>query len=455
MARFDLTSLSVAFDMEAPGIDFDSGSLHGSTRFDYASTAGDMIEVSGRGFAAGVGSIPQGGTADGVAITLENGVQTTPDITIDGFSRAISSFVFDEGDASQAPGYVRAESNQFWSALLGGDDRVVIGDAPDELHFAGDGVYVEISEGRASGGDDVISGGLQAGSGLYGDYFSLSEGVIDGGADEITATYLGPFRFHADAPGVELADVTVVGDVREVEDDTTVFGGDDVLTLRRGGLAAGDAFLVNGGLVGGDDRITGGGAVRLVGDAWDVEVGANVTGGDDVLRGGRGSQILVGDFGALQDDSAIGGDDIIRGGRGDDFIFGEFEIGRIGRVKQGADRLFGNAGDDHIYGQAGFDKLWGGTGDDVLSGGPGRDVIFTGSGHDTVEVGPLDGFEVVRDFDLSFDHIDLTTSATSFDDLEIRERRGDALIVSDHTRILLVGVDGDDLDASHFDIHSV
>ncbi|GAA6200996.1 S8 family serine peptidase [Aquicoccus sp. SU-CL01552] len=78
--------------------------------------------------------------------------------------------------------------------------------------------------------------------------------------------------------------------------------------------------------------------------------------------------------------------------------------------------LIGNRGDDRLSGRRGDDDLFGGEGDDVVRGGRGRDVIVGGEGDDTLwggrgrdvfvfETGA--GTDVIRDFDIEKDALEI------------------------------------------------
>ncbi|KZL21428.1 Lipase precursor [Pseudovibrio axinellae] len=103
-------------------------------------------------------------------------------------------------------------------------------------------------------------------------------------------------------------------------------------------------------------------------------------------------------------------DDLLRGNSGDDGLEGF----------AGNDHLRGEDGNDRLLGGAGDDILEGGDGDDVLHDGQGADFLIGGDGADTfcfVDDGQLD---VIDDFDVGEDVIDLSAAGvTSFAELEI------------------------------------
>ncbi|KZK83722.1 Lipase precursor [Pseudovibrio sp. W64] len=101
------------------------------------------------------------------------------------------------------------------------------------------------------------------------------------------------------------------------------------------------------------------------------------------------------------------------------------------RGNDGDDALEGFAGDDHLRGEDGNDQLLGGSGDDILEGGDGNDVLRDGAGRDFLVGGDgADTFcfaddgvkDVIDDFDVGEDTIDLSAAGvSSFSELDIDE----------------------------------
>ncbi|MBS0126802.1 TRAP transporter substrate-binding protein DctP [Thetidibacter halocola] len=180
----------------------------------------------------------------------------------------------------------------------------------------------------------------------------------------------------------------------EGPDDIAALGGDD----RVAGLGGDDSLYGNTGndtLLGGegDDRLDGGnGDDSLAGaDGADTLLGGK---GYDTLRGGDGNDRVVGGDGRdlaylgggddLFFDNAQGGvngrdtvwanagNDTVQGGNGDDVFYGE----------GGADLILGRLGNDRLFGGDQNDTLRGGDGNDVVAGGNGRDRAFLGAGND-------------------------------------------------------------------------
>ncbi|WP_342640293.1 Ig-like domain-containing protein [Rhodoligotrophos ferricapiens] len=160
----------------------------------------------------------------------------------------------------------------------------------------------------------------------------------------------------------------------------------------------------------GDDRITGG----LRADQLDGGEG------DDQIRGSIGNDILKGDAGDDELDGGIGNDKLI-GGEGDDV-------------------LKGGLGHDELDGGAGDDQLSGSIGNDILKGGEGNDVMSGGLGADTFVFAENAGSDIITDFGLGADVIDL--AALDFADFEDVLA---ALEESDEGVVLSIDDSGDNL----------
>jgi RTX calcium-binding nonapeptide repeat (4 copies) len=73
----------------------------------------------------------------------------------------------------------------------------------------------------------------------------------------------------------------------------------------------------------------------------------------------------------------------------------------------GNDRLSGLSGDDTLDGGDGNDVLLGGDGNDILVGGMGTDILAGGAGSDRFVLKPNTGVDVIQDFQLGVDRIQL------------------------------------------------
>ncbi len=87
------------------------------------------------------------------------------------------------------------------------------------------------------------------------------------------------------------------------------------------------------------------------------------------------------------------------------------------------DRLYGHEGDDTLHGDDGNDMLAGGEGDDILDGGDGKDVVWGASGADTVVFRDGYGHDVVIDFDVAEDRVNLTSGGVETW-ADVKERLG-------------------------------
>jgi Ca2+-binding RTX toxin-like protein len=194
--------------------------------------------------------------------------------------------------------------------------------------------------------------------------------------DSNTITYVGNHKgnvFFDEDQSHDLVNFILVGN-----------GGNDTLT----------------GLSGNDSIWGGSGDDFLFGQAGDDEIYGGV--GLDVIYGGDGDDKLYGQ----------GGDDAIHGDEGADFLHGG----------AGSDSIMGGEGDDRLSGGDDNDRLQGGGGDDVLVGGAGNDVLYGEDGADTlsggdgsdtfvfnfVEHSTVGSADVIRDFEVGVDFIDLT-----------------------------------------------
>lgn len=123
------------------------------------------------------------------------------------------------------------------------------------------------------------------------------------------------------------------------------------------------------------------------------------------------------------------------------------------------DVIHGGGANNTLHGNGGNDRLVGGRGGDVLDGGKGNDKLTGGADADIFVFSTGDGRDKITDFDTSgwdADRIDLSgvRSITGFRDLVHNHmwQRGSNVVIDggDGERIVLKGVDIDDLEASHF-----
>ena len=140
------------------------------------------------------------------------------------------------------------------------------------------------------------------------------------------------------------------------------------------------------------------------------------TSGEDIIGGDIGNDRLQGKE----------GDDLLKGYEGDDLLKGN----------QGSDRLIGGEGNDTLIGGNGDDILKGEAGDDLLKGSAGIDVLIGGAGADTFVIDDVAGFNVIRDFTVGEDSLQLAEGL----DVTIGQRNNHTTIAlaSDDTNLLAV-----------------
>lgn len=120
----------------------------------------------------------------------------------------------------------------------------------------------------------------------------------------------------------------------------------------------------------------------------------------------------------------------------------------------GKDTLYGLTGDDDLYGGDDRDKLVGGVGADLLNGEGGNDKLWGGADADTFVFASGTGKDMVKDFNVYEDKIDLTDyDLTSFAEVKsaMHKSHGSVMIdLGDGDSVQLVGVKLQQLSADNF-----
>ena len=350
--------------------------------------------------------------------------------------------------------------------ISGSDEVTLTGAMPALLIPTRDDVLTYLADQLAAGDDKLIGGAgndwLEGGAGddelLGGD----DDDLLIGDSSPIFIFGLLPVAFLGGDDSDEAVDhVLLMLIINELT------AGDDRLD---GG--AGDDLLQGGG---GNDTLIGGTGIDLLdGGAGNDELNAGA--GADYLRGGDGSDHLVG---GADDDRLEGGagNDILVGGEGNDYLIGDdfsslLFLGahegdpdgngngddyvnvvdeRIDTGGEGVDEHSDGNGNDHvdyvvgglspgylvsdpllpsILVIAGDDELSGGPGDDWIDGGGGNDRLSGGQGADVFIFAPWSGDDLITDFRVGEDKIDLTAFADIdyADDLAARQQ-GDNLVI--------------------------
>ncbi|MGV6812132.1 MAG: calcium-binding protein [Brevirhabdus sp.] len=401
-------------------------------------------------------------------------------------------------DLSDVPngGEPRIESVEISATLF--DDQMVEGMAKGAygaVFFDGDGnLYFGLNRG-----DHDLDGSTEATGGIYkvnvdwGEGTAYAEFMAEAqatGSNDGAVDPRAPDAFNApqtDAT-ILIRDVSLVGqsggndDLRGGDGQDTLFGeaGDDE-------LYGGDGDdQMSGGI--GNDKLVGGegadvmdgdtGNDKLIGGVGDDTVAGGS--GDDVVIGGTGNDVMDGDTG---NDKLLGGtgNDVMDGGTGSDKLQGgtgnDVMDGDTGADKllggagndtasggSGDDYVNGGKGDDRLDGGSGSDKLVGGTGSDTISGGAGDDHMWGGAwkgdnAADTFVVGADGGKDMIHDFEIDHDMIDLSAYGVSFEDVQgLMSDKGWATEIDlsgldggqPGDKLIIKAVDPDDLDESNF-----
>ncbi|MBB5661807.1 M10 family metallopeptidase C-terminal domain-containing protein [Brevundimonas halotolerans] len=307
-----------------------------------------------------------------------------------------------------------------------GDDELFGGAGPDRMYggtgndtFHVDGQQDIVFENAGEGYDTVVSSGsfylydniealTLSGTGNFFGVGNALDNVMTGNAGEnLLLGGAGNDTIHGGAG------------------NDSLFGeaGNDTL---HGG--AGIDYLVGGA---GNDVLFGDGdADALYGEDGDDVLWGGSTFHTDILVGGAGNDILRGDSGLADYDLMDGGsgDDIYWVDTGDDLTFeaaggGNDTVYADVRVANAGVYLYANVENLVLVGTTAFgvgnelnnlmigsgsgNYLLGGAGDDVLDGRGGNDVLFGEAGNDVFVFQPGTGGDVIGDFTIGQDRIDL------------------------------------------------
>ncbi|MBN7787226.1 hypothetical protein JYP51_20035 [Ponticoccus gilvus] len=405
----------------------------------------DTVRYDRNGMTSGVQVDLQAGTATG----SWNGTAFTDTLSgvesVRGSTAGASTLLGDAGDNLLTAGgsqnhYLDGRDGDDMLETGDGQDTLLGGDGNDEIRgfggndFIGGGAGNDTIDGGNNSdtiygglGDDLLQGGYGADL-IYGSAgnntittSSAEHGIVNGGTDTVV--------------GGE-GDDTVYGGWSEA---TQIFGngGNDVIngsvgTDFIGGGEGNDTLLGNGGndtiylglgddLAGGgdgNDLIFGGAGSNAIYGGLGNDTVQGGSGADYIAGGGSGQNILLGNDGS-DTIQAGSGADLLAGGAGNDFVYGGDGNNTI-YLGLGDDFTGGGAGNDLIVAGAGTNRIYGGTGDDTIVSGTGRDVITAGPGADVfvftsaAAAGIGAGRDVITDFELGVDKIDLSALGLSF-----------------------------------------
>ena len=124
--------------------------------------------------------------------------------------------------------------------------------------------------------------------------------------------------------------------------------------------------------------------------------------------------------------------DVINGGAGHDQLYGG----------NSRDTLNGGSDSDFLYGENGSDTLNGGSGNDILNGGQHRDFLTGGEGFDIFVFGPDSGSDIITDFDVTADLIDLTAfeGSITYENLQFTQLTSGLRVIIGSSVVLLENV---------------
>lgn len=300
--------------------------------------------------------------------------------------------------------------------LIGGanDDTVRGGEGSDTLlgEAGSDALFGEDGDDRLYGGDNADT----ADGGTGNDFLSGGSGrdiLIGQYGDDTLFGGLGPDTLRGEA-GRDVAFGEAGPDVIVGAAGTDVLKGGPANDYLRGDAGRDRLFGDDGNdtLIGGDDGdwlVGGRNADRVMGGGHnDSLFGGHA---NDTLLGGLGHDLLDG---ADNNDALFGGDgrDTLYGGTRNDVLAGGNGHDRL-HGGGGPDVLRGEAGNDEVFGEASDDVIRGDGGNDLLVGGPGNDTIFTGAGNDVVRFHRNADRDLVHDFDIGSDVVDLNVSGVA------------------------------------------
>ncbi|MBE1281849.1 MAG: hypothetical protein GJ676_00920 [Rhodobacteraceae bacterium] len=252
-----------------------------------------------------------------------------------------------------------------------------------------------------------------------------NDNLIAGGGDDVAHGGEGDDKLHGNAGQDRLYGDAGNDKLHGGSGDDIVYGGDgnDILCPGQGDdiMFGGDGQDILSGNAGADTAYGGlGNDVYKVTDAEDtiieyeneghdvVHAKANVTlsahvedvrlfGIADYAATGNDETNRILGNGGNNELSGLGGNDHIDGRGGDDLLSGG----------AGTDKLHGGHGADTLNGGSGNDRLFGGEGADRLTGGADDDRIYGGNGADIFVFYAGDGEDIIADFNVQEDSLQL------------------------------------------------
>ncbi|PPB79546.1 hemolysin type calcium-binding protein, partial [Albidovulum inexpectatum] len=257
--------------------------------------------------------------------------------------------------------------------------------------------------------DAIISYTLGAdGSLTQAGMVSAASGLGIGGPEALAAVSLGGIDYVI-AGSAGSSTLTVL----RVASDGTLVAVDNVLdslTTRFAGATAVEALAVNGRVfvaaAGSDDGVS---LFTLLPDGRLVHVATLSDSATTTL-----SKVSALAMGVVGDELQL----YVASGNEPGVTQLAFDLSSVGLTIQGtsgADVLIGGAQDDLVCGGSGNDTLSGGSGNDILYDGIGSDVMRGGAGADLFVLSPDGELDVIEDFQVGLDRLDLTSFSFLYD----------------------------------------
>ncbi len=200
----------------------------------------------------------------------------------------------------------------------------------------------------------------------------------------------------------------------EGADVVSALAGNDTITLTADSVWGAGYFAKNMSItpsVGTDEMIALSGLNRftdVIDGGADIDT-INLTDGndaffiDDVHSAHHSSLALTSTTQGIDSIARITNLEVINAGEGNDIV----DLTSTNFVLAEAIEINGEAGNDVLWGSNGNDTINGGDGDDVLFGGTGSDTLTGGVGSDTFQFTATAGSDVITDFEVNNDSIQL------------------------------------------------
>ena len=332
------------------------------------------------------------------------------------------------------------------SGLISGPrNGLYIGNADHDLSIVNSGQIDSGSRAVNLDGDNVTL--LNQGSILGTGNQRNGTVYLDGTADDITVNNQGTVDAGIAGSGisVQVGAANGLGDgINDVELSADIFNSGLITGRGDSNVPAGIRLFVGSGLTeatfDGDITNALGGVIASEQQAGIlIEAGVVFDGlitNSGTISGGNGF--------AIDADGALGSIDILNEGT----LHGEVRLG------SGNDRFLQLSTDSVVVrGGLGDDEITGGSGDDLLIGGGDDDLLTGGLGIDTFQFEGNSGDDVITDFSISDDILDLNSIFDNLNDVlgATSQVGNDTLIdLGNDNSVLLVGVEANTLTSNNF-----